>query len=105
MVPKMVAVESGGQVCSQSAIHIQQLPWLAVDRLWPWLELAGQFISFLASTNGQETTLCPCRGTNSCVYSRQFSVRRSVHRLESPESLLMRGCGKGHEPKVQKSFS
>ena len=35
MVPKMVAVESGGQVCSQSVIHIQQLPWLAVDRLWP----------------------------------------------------------------------
>ena len=22
--------------------------------------------------------------------------------MESPESLLMRGCGKGHEPKVQK---
>ena len=47
MVPKMVAVESGGQVCSQSVIHIQQLPWLAVDRLWPWLELAGQFLSLL----------------------------------------------------------
>ena len=47
MVPKMVVVESGGQVCSQSVIHIQQLPWLTVDRLWPWLELAGQFLSLL----------------------------------------------------------
>ena len=102
MVPKMVAVESGGQVCSQSVIHIQQLPWLAVDRLWPWLELAGQFFSLLVQMG--KKPLSPLVGALFLVYTQGSFQSGGVFTGWKAMKACMRGCGKSHEPKAQKKF-
>ena len=62
--------------------------------------MAGLFLTMLAQTGSGTTPLPPCRGTISgLVGSIQSGGALAGQRALTIESLLMSGCGWGHEPK------
>ena len=64
----------------------------------PRKALTGPFLTLLAQT-GSGTTPSPCKGTISgLVGSIQSGGACACQRALSIESLLMSGCGWGHEP-------